>query len=84
MSQDNNDLSLGELHRTCNRIKAELEEMRKEMKEDRHDLRDRLDMHGVQLALHEQQLQGVKTWKAWGGGVAGGAVLWALDWFRRS
>lgn len=77
------DISLGELARTCTRIETALDEMRSEAKADRHALAGRLDAHGITLALHDEQLKGVKAWKTWAGGVIGAALVGALEWLRK-
>lgn len=76
-------ITIGELHRTCERIETSLGEMRAEAKADRHALAGRIDAHGVQLAIHDEQLKGVKAWKTWAGGVIGATLVGALDWLRK-
>lgn len=79
-----------DLYRTCADIKDTLVEMRKEAKDDRHDLRNRIDKigleYGTQLAVHDIQItdvlakqSGTKNWIAGlvSGGLVGAiSVLW--------
>lgn len=79
MSDDT--ISIGELHRTCGRIEASLDEIRQEMKADRHALAGRIDAHGMQLAILQDRSGREKgTASKWGGaiGAAMGGLLGVL------
>lgn len=78
----NEQPSIWELARTCGRIEQSLVEMRSEAKADRHVLANRIEAHGLQLAVHEQKItdvqekqSGAKNWIA---GVVSGGLVAAL------
>lgn len=77
------EVTTGELQRSLNRVIEAIAEMRIEMKADRHALAGRIDTHGITLAIHEEQLKGIRAWKAWAAGVGGGTLIAIVEWVSK-
>lgn len=77
--RDDMEISVGEVYRLCLDIKAGLERAQVDAKQDRHNLNDRIDAHGIELAVQAEQIKTVATQisgsRVWLAGIASGAIV---------
>lgn len=81
-------ITTGELMRTCQRIQETLTTMQQEAKSDRHELRNGLHALGLTVGVHDEQIKAIaekqSSTKQWIGGVVSGGLVsgLALLWER--